>query len=111
MRRRQARRCTAQRTRGRGPCRAYAMNGQSVCSAHGGLAPQSRAAADRRLLESWADKEMARQVDAAARRRREQERARAAATRRALGLSNSDPRAYDWLTQGLAGTLGGGPDG
>jgi len=47
-RKRQARRCTAHRTDGQ-PCRAWAMNGATVCPAHGGRAPQVQAAARRRL--------------------------------------------------------------
>jgi hypothetical protein len=43
--------CTARRTDGE-PCRAYAVAGASVCSRHGGLAPQVRRAAAVRLAMS-----------------------------------------------------------
>ncbi len=64
---RQARRCHAHRTNGIA-CRAYAINGGTVCVAHGGRARQVRVAADRRLAEAQAFRvcalEMARtQVD------------------------------------------------
>jgi hypothetical protein len=41
-------RCTAHRSDG-APCRAWAIRGGRVCAAHGGRAPQVRAAARRRL--------------------------------------------------------------
>jgi hypothetical protein len=41
-------RCTAHRSDGE-PCRAWAIRGGRVCAAHGGRAPQVRAAARRRL--------------------------------------------------------------
>jgi hypothetical protein len=41
-------RCTAHRSDG-APCRAWAIHGGRVCAAHGGRAPQVRAAARRRL--------------------------------------------------------------
>lgn len=48
-------RCSAHRSNGQ-PCRAYAIIGGRVCRAHGGAAPQVRAAAERRILQSrlWA---------------------------------------------------------
>lgn len=49
---RQALRCRARRTNGQA-CAAYAINGGRVCSAHGGRAPQVKAAAQRRLLEDY----------------------------------------------------------
>lgn len=45
----QARRCTAHRTRDGQPCEAWAVHGATVCRAHGGAAPQVRAAATERL--------------------------------------------------------------
>ncbi|WP_031171799.1 hypothetical protein [Streptosporangium roseum] len=51
---RQARRCSATRSRGRGPCNNYAMNGADVCHAHGGRAPQTRRRAAERLAEQKA---------------------------------------------------------
>ncbi len=47
-RKRQAKRCTGHRTDGQ-PCEAWAMRGTTVCGAHGGRAPQVRAAATERL--------------------------------------------------------------
>jgi hypothetical protein len=44
-------RCTAKSSRTGEPCRAWAVRGARVCSAHGGRAPQVAAAAKRRLLE------------------------------------------------------------
>ena len=41
--------CTAKRSGGQ-PCKAYAINGGSVCRVHGGAAPQVLDAARRRLL-------------------------------------------------------------
>lgn len=49
---RQGRRCTAQRSKGRGPCEAWAIRGGKVCSAHGGRAPQVIAAAAERQLDA-----------------------------------------------------------
>lgn len=49
-RNRPARPCSARRTN-RQPCRGFAIVGGRVCAAHGGRAPQVRAAADRRVLE------------------------------------------------------------
>lgn len=43
------RRCTARSRRQGGQCRAYAIKGGSICVAHGGRAPQVKAAAKRRL--------------------------------------------------------------
>jgi hypothetical protein len=43
--------CLAKRTNGE-PCRAYAITGGTVCRAHGGAAPQVRAAAHRRIILS-----------------------------------------------------------
>ncbi len=51
-RRRQARRCTARRTNGL-MCGCFAIVGGLVCAAHGGRAPQVRAAAERRRVEEW----------------------------------------------------------
>jgi len=50
--------CSAQKTRGRGPCQAYAIRGATVCAAHGGRAPQVRAKA-RARLDAAADSVMA----------------------------------------------------
>jgi hypothetical protein len=47
MRIRWAQRCTAHRSNGQ-PCSAFAVTGGLVCVAHGGRAPQVRAAAARR---------------------------------------------------------------
>jgi hypothetical protein len=41
--------CSAKRTNGK-PCQAYAITGGTVCRAHGGAAPQVRAAAHRRIV-------------------------------------------------------------
>lgn len=51
---RQALRCRAKKTNGQ-PCGNWAMNGTTVCSSHGGKAPQVRAAAERRLREAGAE--------------------------------------------------------
>jgi hypothetical protein len=48
-RKRQAKHCTAHRTDGE-PCEGWAMAGTTVCSAHGGKAPQVQAAAQARLV-------------------------------------------------------------
>lgn len=40
------------------PCKRTAMNGQDVCAAHGGRAPQNRAAAKRRLAEQAVERAM-----------------------------------------------------
>jgi hypothetical protein len=44
-------RCTAHRTNGQ-PCKRWAIRGATVCASHGGLAPQVRAAAARRIEAS-----------------------------------------------------------
>ena len=61
---RQAIRCKAHRTDGQ-PCTAYAVNGATVCAIHGGRSPQVKAAAERRLLEERAQRELVRFSDAA----------------------------------------------
>lgn len=48
--RRQARKCTGRRTDGN-PCGNYAVNGATVCAAHGGRAPQVKAKARENLAE------------------------------------------------------------
>ena len=54
-------RCKAQTSRGPGgPCRNYPIYGSTVCRAHGGGAPQVKAAADRRLAMNEALAELAR---------------------------------------------------
>jgi len=45
-------RCTARSTTTGQPCRAWAIHGGTVCVAHGGRAPQVRAAATRRLQQA-----------------------------------------------------------
>jgi hypothetical protein len=45
--------CSARRSNGN-PCKNYAMLGGKVCHAHGGRAPQTRDAAQRRLAEAQA---------------------------------------------------------
>lgn len=52
-------RCSAHRTDG-APCAAYAMHGTTVCAAHGGRAPQVRAAAQRRLEVEKAQRQVRR---------------------------------------------------
>jgi hypothetical protein len=47
-------RCSAQRSKGRGQCGAYAIHGATVCRAHGGRAPQvKRKAAERLALAEF----------------------------------------------------------
>jgi hypothetical protein len=41
--------CTAHRSAGRGPCRAYAVAGSNVCRVHGGASPQAKKRARERL--------------------------------------------------------------
>lgn len=43
--------CSAQRSNGRGPCRAPAVTGMKVCRTHGGSSPQARNKARLRLAE------------------------------------------------------------
>jgi hypothetical protein len=47
---RQAVKCTGRKTSGE-PCRAWAVNGATVCSVHGGRAPQVKAKAARNVAE------------------------------------------------------------
>ncbi len=56
---RQAIRCKARSKRSGVQCQAFAMNGQQVCSAHGGMSPQARKAAARRLEEARASRALA----------------------------------------------------
>ncbi len=51
---RQALKCSSRRTNGE-PCRAYAIDGGKVCSAHGGRAPQVKAKAARVVAERKAE--------------------------------------------------------
>lgn len=55
---RQALKCSARRTNGK-PCRAWAINGGTVCVAHGGAAKQVKAAAARNVAERQAEKFLA----------------------------------------------------
>lgn len=48
---RQARRCAARRKRDGSPCGCYAIIGGVVCRVHGGAAPQTRRAAQRRVQD------------------------------------------------------------
>ena len=49
--------CSAHRSRDRAPCRAYAIRGGKVCTAHGGRIPQVKKAAKERLAQAeWARK-------------------------------------------------------
>lgn len=49
-------------SRGGAPCDAYAVHGATVCSAHGGRAPQVIAAAQRRLAEAKVTQTLSRQL-------------------------------------------------
>jgi hypothetical protein len=51
--------CAARRSNGE-PCKNYAMLGGAVCHAHGGKAPQTRQAAQRRLIMAQAERAFAR---------------------------------------------------
>ena len=53
-RKRQALKCAGHRTNG-DPCKAYAINGGKVCAAHGGRAPQVKAAAALNVAERKAE--------------------------------------------------------
>lgn len=63
------RRCTANRSRGQGRCRAWAVKGATVCVTHGGAAPQVRAAAAARVelaqLEDRASRHLRRRLGGA----------------------------------------------
>ncbi|GAA2875663.1 hypothetical protein GCM10010517_36610 [Streptosporangium fragile] len=58
MKTRQARRCSSKRSRDGQPCEAFAMNGSTVCHAHGGRSPQAKRRAAERLAEQRARKIM-----------------------------------------------------
>ena len=51
---RQRQKCTARRTDGE-PCKAWAIDGGTVCVAHGGAAPQVKARAAARVTERKAE--------------------------------------------------------
>lgn len=51
-------RCSARSSRTGQPCRAWAVHGATVCVAHGGRAPQVRAAAERRISEGQVRKQL-----------------------------------------------------
>ena len=55
---RPARPCSARRSNGM-PCRNYAIIGGTVCSTHGGRAPQVRRAAERRWIEAQIEMRLA----------------------------------------------------
>lgn len=55
--------CSARRSNGE-PCKRPPIRGGTVCASHGGRAPAVRAAADRRLAEAEATREVARMTDA-----------------------------------------------
>lgn len=51
----EAQRCVAHKTGTGEPCQAYAISGGKVCVYHGGMAPQVREAARRRMAEHIPD--------------------------------------------------------
>lgn len=59
-RKRQARKCAGRRSTDGGPCGAWAVNGSTVCSAHGASAPQVKAKAEQRATEEQARAALAR---------------------------------------------------
>lgn len=55
-RKRQARRCSGKRASDGAPCGAWAINGGTVCQAHGGRAPQVKAKARENLADARLDR-------------------------------------------------------
>lgn len=45
-------RCTARRKHDKQRCRSFAVHGLTVCRMHGGSAPQTKAAAQRRIIDA-----------------------------------------------------------
>jgi hypothetical protein len=93
---RQRRRCAARTTNGK-PCRAFAVTGLKVCSAHGGTSPQARDAARRRRGEAGAERAYA---AAYARWQRELEEWQAARIVTAARIWDIDPRDVNPLLVG-----------
>jgi hypothetical protein len=59
-RKRQARKCSSRRSTDGEPCGAWAVNGSTVCQAHGASAPQVKAKAAERATEEQARAQLAR---------------------------------------------------
>jgi hypothetical protein len=55
-RKRQSRRCSGTRSTDGKPCGGWAVNGGTVCSAHGGSAPQVKASAEMKIIEAKAER-------------------------------------------------------
>ena len=102
--RRQARRCSARRSSDGQPCRAFAIIGGTVCSAHGGSAPAVRWAAFWRDEQERMRAFVYRAVEWQRQRRVKVEAKRLLEAADVLGIS-IDEAAASWPTAWVVATL------
>ena len=102
--RRQARRCSARRSSDGQPCRAFAIIGGTVCSAHGGSAPAVRWAAFWRVEEQRMRAFVYRGVEWQRRRQVKVEAKRLLEAADVLGISIDEAAAW-WPTAWVVATL------
>jgi len=99
-------RCTARNRRGE-PCQAWPIHGATVCVAHGGRAPQVRAAAAKRVTEAQALAALQRASDRHQRDRQAWHARRVALVARLMGIPATE---VTWAAIAVCVATHGQPD-